>query len=135
VSQAEILQGITDWALNRAQEELMQAFLREWLEKIQEDPILREAFPNTLTMLSTSDLASVFTDGDTWKATFQQDFDNIPNHIPQLASVIMEKLNVPEAAKIELVSGLTAITSLFREINKNKKADEILLLLGEESFV
>jgi hypothetical protein len=137
VSQSEILQGITDWALNRAQEELMQAFLREWLEKLQNDELLREAFPNSLTMLSTSDLSSIFTDGETWKATFKQDLDNIPNNVPAIAELILHKLNVTvsDNAKADLISGLTAISTLFKEIGKNKKPDEILMLLGEESFV
>ena len=137
VSESQILQGITDWALNRAQEELMQAFLREWLEKLQEDELLKEAFPNTLTMLSTSDLASIFTDGETWKATFKQDLDRIPNSIPQLAEHIIQKFNIaiPEHAKTELISGLTAITKLFEDIGKNKKPDEIIFLLGEEAFL
>lgn len=137
VSQAEILQGITDWALNRAQEELMQSFLREWLEKLQNDELLQAAFPNSLTMLETSDLASVFTDGDTWKATFKQDLDQIPNNAPAIAALVIEKLNmdIPKDKKEELISGLTAITRVFGEINKNKKPDEIVLVLGEEIFL
>ncbi|MBC8756959.1 hypothetical protein H2O64_19970 [Kordia sp. YSTF-M3] len=137
VSQAEILQGITDWALSRAQEELMQAFLREWLEKLQNDELLQEAFPNSLTMLETSDLTSIYTDGDTWKATFKQDLNGIPKNAPAIAKLVIDKLkiNVKEDAKNELISGLTAITRVFGEINKNKKPDEILLLLGEETFL
>jgi hypothetical protein len=137
VSQSQILQGITDWALNRAQEELMQAFLREWLEKLQNDELLREAFPNSLTMLSTSDLSSIYTDGETWKATFKQDLDNFPNNVPAIAELILHKLNVTVSvnAKADLIFGLTAISTLFKEISKNKKPDEILMLLGEESFV
>lgn len=137
VSQAEILQGITDWALSRAQEELMQSFLREWLEKLQQDKLLRAAFPNSLTMLETSDLSSLFTDGETWKATFKKDLDGIPDNAHTIAALVIEKLkiNVKPEAKKELIAGLTAITRVFGEVNKNKKPDEILLLLGEETFL
>lgn len=137
VSEADILQGIAEWALNRAQEELMQSFLREWLEKIENDPILAEAFPNTLNMLSTSDLASIFTDGDTWKATFQQDLDGIPNRIPEIATLTIDRANIKisKQAERELVSGLQVSVDLFDEIGKNKKVDDIIILLGQEAYL
>lgn len=137
VSEADILQGIADWALNRAQQELMQSFLREWLEKIENDPILAEAFPNTLNMLSTSDLASIFTDGDTWKATFQQDLDGISNRIPEIATLTIDRANIKisEQAEREIVSGLQVSVDVFDEIGKNKKVDDILILLGQEAYL
>lgn len=137
VSEADILVGISDWALNRAQEELMQAFLREWLEKLQNDPVLAEAFPNTLTMLSTSDLTSIYTNSDTWKATFQQDFDAIPAKVPEIASLILEqyKPDMDPENQAELVAGLEVISHFYIELNKGKRPDEILMLQGERSFL
>lgn len=136
ISELEVLQGITDWALNRAQEELMQAFLRDWLEQLKEDEVLSEAFPSTLHMLFNSELTSFITDGDTWKATFIQDLNAIPDRIPKLANLILTRLNVkiPAESKNELISGLTAISTLYTEIRKNKKPDDIILLMGEQAF-
>lgn len=137
VSQAEILKGVADWAIGRAQEELMKAFLAEWLKSIESDSVLQLMFPNTLNMLKTSDLGTIFTDGDTWKATFQQDFEQIYKKVPELANTALNQAHNPidPAAKQELIVGLEVIVTLFDQLGLGKNADEILLLLGEESYL
>jgi len=137
VSQANVLKGVSDWALSRAQEELMQSFLREWLEKIRQDSILQTAFPNTLNVLATSDLTSVFTDGDTWKATFQQDFQNIPKELETIGEIALNRSKKPikPEVKREVLAGLRLSSNLFGELGKKKKADDVLLVLGEKSFL
>lgn len=137
VSQSQILQGIAEWALKRAEQELMQSFLREWLQKIQSDPILRQTFPNTLNMLSTSDLSSIVTDGSTWKATFLQDFDNIPANSPLIFKAILEnsELKLDPAVSREIEAGLDIMASLSKDIGLNKPADQVISLLGKQSLL
>ncbi|MGB5819803.1 MAG: hypothetical protein WBG90_09990 [Saonia sp.] len=137
ISQAEILKGITDWALDRAEKELMQAFLQDWLDRLDADPLLQEIFPNTLNMLSTKSITTFFTDGDTWKATFQQDFDQLPAHIPKIADLALREAGEPIsiAKKKELISGLSTAVTLFEALGNNKRPEETLQLLSQEAFL
>ena len=136
ISQTEILQGITEWAISRAQEELMQAFLREWFNTLQEDTLLATVFPNTLNMLATSELTTMIADGNAWKATFQQDLDNIPANIRSIAdaAIIRTNLKVEEQVKMELLATLGAGGVLYQEIGKGKEPDDVLFLLGQKAF-
>ncbi len=137
VSQSDILQGIAEWALKRAEQELMQSFLREWMQKIESDPILRQTFPNTLRMLSTSDLSSIVTDGATWKATFLQDFDNIPTNSPLIFKAVIQnsEIKLDSAVAREIEAGLAVMARLSKDIGLNKPADQIITLLGKQSFI
>ncbi len=137
ISQAEILQGITDWALDRAQKELMQAFLQDWLDQLNRDPVLQEIFPNTLNMLSTKSVTTFFTDGDTWKATFQEDFDRLPTNIPEIANIALREAGepIPIAKKNELISGLGTAVTLFEALGNNKRPEETLQLLSQEALI
>lgn len=137
ISQAEIIQGIAEWSLKRAQEELMQAFLREWLETIQSDIILQTMFPNTLNMLSTSELTTIFTDGETWKRTFQQDMDAAPEKIPNIFDIIVNQsgINISPSTRKEIKAGLVAMVDLYSEVGKGKNPADILQLMGEKSFL
>ena len=136
VSQAEILQGISNWALKRAQEELMQAFLREWLEKITTDSLLVAMFPNTINVLSSADISTIITDGATWKATFQQDLNEMPEQARDIVEIALNKMGNPldPVIRLELLSALSAGSTIYREINNGKKVDEILLVLASEAF-
>ncbi len=137
ISQTEILKGITDWALDRAQKELMQAFLQDWLDQLHSDPVLQTIFPNTLSMLSTKSVTTFFTDGDTWKATFQQDFDRLPAHIPEIAEVALREAGEPltEAKKKELISGLAIAVNLFQALGNNKRPEETLQLIAQQAYL
>ncbi|MEP2935489.1 MAG: hypothetical protein ABJM06_07210 [Gilvibacter sp.] len=137
VSQAEILQGIAQWALERAEQELMQSFLREWVQKIENDPVLSTTFPNTLKMLSTSDVSSIITDGATWKATFLEDFDNIPANSPAIfESIITDlKIDISSKAKREIKAGLNVMASLSKDLDFNKPAEQILTEIGQTALL
>ncbi len=138
VTEAEILLGITEWAISRAEEELMQAFLRDWLETINNDPILKQAFPNLLNMLSTSDLTAIYTDGVTWKATFKEDFDALPDNLSGIARSILERhtnMNINEEKAAEIIASIEVLTPVFQGVIKNTPPDQIIRLQGETSFL
>lgn len=137
VSQTQILQGIAEWALKRAEQELMQSFLREWVQKIEDNPILATTFPNTLRMLSTSDVSSIVTDGATWKATFLSDFDNIPAESPDIFEAIISTLDIKleDATIREVKTGLGLMSGLAKDIGARKPVEKILMDLGAQSLV
>lgn len=136
ITQAEILRGIADWALDRAQKELMQAFLKEWLSRLENDSVLQEIFPNTLNMLATKSITTFFTDGNTWRATFQQDFDRLPDHLGAIVDVALTQSGepIPANIKTELVAGLNLTVALFHALGHNSRPEEILQSLSQKAY-
>lgn len=131
ISQAEIIQGIVEWSITRAKRELLQAFLQEWLYKVQSEKTLQTVFPNTLNLLKTSEITAVISQGDVWKSAFVQDFDNLPYHIPSLVSQIIDETKLDKIEKDELNGMLRTILAIYPELNKGKKLEEWLPILAK----
>lgn len=137
IPEAEIIQGIVDWAIQRAKEELMQAFLQGWLDDINQNPVLQVTFPNTLSLLSSSDLTTIFSQGDTWKAAFKQDLDAIPANLPAIVKAILGDLPrklQPEAER-EIVGGVNVASQLYVQLDRNQNNFRDAITLISQSLM
>ncbi|MEM1000491.1 MAG: hypothetical protein AAGN35_25790 [Bacteroidota bacterium] len=130
--ESEIIQGIVDWTIQRAKEELMHAFLQRWLDEIDASPVLQAAFPNTLNLLSSTDLSTTFSQGGTWKAAFQQDLDAIPNNLPQIVDRVLDQLprKLDPAVQREVVGVVNVTSQLYLQLdrNQNNLSDAVRLI-------
>ncbi|HJT73092.1 MAG TPA: hypothetical protein VJ720_03715 [Chitinophaga sp.] len=80
-NESAIIYGITDFIIQRAKEEMLEAQLGQIYDKLNSDVIIKQLIPNTLKTFqqfkedNTTGLAKY---GDLWKASFQQDLQNFP---------------------------------------------------------
>lgn len=121
IGQETIIDGITQFALERAQEELLQAFLREWLDRLQNEPYLQQLFPSTLNMISTSDLVGMMTQGDAWKASFDNDLSTVPERLDTLSVMVLR----------DILSAQTLDASA--RLSTARDMDELAAAIGEFS--
>ncbi|MEM7037886.1 MAG: hypothetical protein AAF570_12960, partial [Bacteroidota bacterium] len=138
IPESEIIMGIVDWTIQRAKEELMRSFLKRWIETIEGDSILMTAFPRTLDLLATTDLSTIISDGDVWKAAFQQDLNAAPANLPSITRQVLARVRseriTPELRRE--IMGMAIVTSdLFLSLKrKNSLADAIGLASKEVSL-
>lgn len=137
IPEAEIIQGIVDWAIQRAKEELMQAFLQGWLDDIEQNPVLQVAFPTTLALLSTTDLSTIFSQGDTWKAAFRQDLDAIPANLPAIVKAILDDLphKLQPGTEREIVGGVNVASQLYVQLDRNQNNFQDAIALISQTFM
>lgn len=136
ISEADIVMGILDWTIQRAKDELMHAFLGRWLEELQNDEILKLLFPNTLNILSTSDVTTVFSNGAVWKAAFKQDLDATPEKLPEVVKFIIDHLpagRVSARTAKEIEGGSRIAVSIFRNIGSGSTLENSLVNVGVQA--
>ncbi|MFN8309235.1 MAG: hypothetical protein U0T73_04680 [Chitinophagales bacterium] len=77
----QIIYGITDFAIKRAKEELMEAHVNDLIAKLDADPVMPKLIPNALLVLhqfQQENALSLAKYGDRWKVAFEADFRNLP---------------------------------------------------------
>lgn len=80
-SESAIIIGITDWAIKRAKEELINVYLDDWYDRMKKDPVINPLIPQSLKVYEAFRLdnsVNLAKYGDKWKAAFQEDIRNIP---------------------------------------------------------
>jgi hypothetical protein len=90
IDQAKIMEGIVDWFIRSAKQELLESILNGWYETLKKDPIASVLLANTLKTLDQfqqDNSLNLAKYGDLWKASFQQDLRNIPVHLKDEAFV------------------------------------------------
>jgi hypothetical protein len=138
MNEAEIIMGIVDWTLKQAKEELVKAFLGEWMDRIENDSALTLLFPNTLNMLRTTDITTIFSNGDVWKAAFKQDLDAAPDKIPQIISLLLRHLppNALTPNEEKEIQGAARIArDIYQSIGKGNTLDDVLVTLCNKSML
>ncbi len=138
MNEAEIVMDIVDWSLKQAEQELMKAFLGEFMDKIEEDSALILMFPNTLNMLATTDVTTIFSNGNVWKAAFKRDLDNVPNEVPEIVELLLhripkEVLSLPEKLEFEGAARIT--TDIYQSIGKGNDIEDVLMSLSNRSML
>lgn len=80
-NESAIIYAITDFAIKRAKQEMLEAQLGEIYKNLQSDSIIQTLIPNTLKtfkQFNDDNSTSLSKYGDLWKASFQQDLQNFP---------------------------------------------------------
>lgn len=80
-SEADLIRQITDFAIKRAKEEMVEVYLKKWYEAINRDSIVHPLVPQTLNIFQAfidDHSVRLATYGEKWKAAFQEDLRNIP---------------------------------------------------------
>ena len=131
--EAQIIQGIVDWTVQRAKEELMRAFLQNWLNKLENDAILKAAFPKTLDLLATTDLTTLISQGDVWKSAFRQDLEDIPAHLPAIVRAILARVpatRLDANTRLQIEGTVEVASGLYVQLQQKKN---IVDAIGTES--
>ena len=80
-SEANLINGLTDFIIKQAKAELAQVYLTRWYDMLSNNPITGPLLPQTLNVLNAfiqDNAVSLAKYGDKWKAAFQEDLRNIP---------------------------------------------------------
>jgi hypothetical protein len=134
IPEAAIIQGIVDWTVERAKEELMRAFLQNWLDKLEHDPVLQVAFPKSLDLLATTDLTTIISQGGVWKAAFEQDLQNVPAHLPALLQAILARVpagHVPAPVRTQLLGAARVASALYVPLQQKQKLSTAILTASQ----
>lgn len=138
LNEAEIIMGVVDWSLNQAKQELMKAFLSEWLNKLENDSAMQLLFPSTLNLLRTTDITTVFSNGQVWKAAFKKDLDAISQKFPQFVQLLLKHipqkvLNANDRLTIE--GSVRVASTIYQRIGKGNTIDDVILTLSQRSML
>lgn len=134
IPEAAIIQGIVDWTVERAKEELMRAFLQNWLDKLEHDPVLQVAFPKSLDLLATTDLTTIISQGAVWKAAFEQDLQNVPAHLPALLQAILARVpagHVSAPVRTQLMGAARVASALYVPLQQKQKLSTAILTASQ----
>jgi hypothetical protein len=108
-SETAIIYGITDWAIKRAKEELINVYLDDWYNKLKNQDLIVPLIPQSLKVyeaFKADEALNLAKYGDKWKAAFQEDIRNIP--------VVFQDENY--VTKVLTKLGLTVGDKLFDEL-------------------
>jgi len=81
INQTAIIEGIVDWIINSAKQELLASIFDKWYNTLYNDPIAGKLLANTLKtyqQFEKTNSTNLAKFGALWKASFQQDLANIP---------------------------------------------------------
>jgi hypothetical protein len=138
ISEADVIMGIVDWTIKQAKEELVKAFLGEFLDRIKGDSALVLLFPNTLNMLETTDITTIFSNGDVWKAAFKQDLDAMPSKMYPVVSLLLRNLppkTLSADAKKEILGATRIATDIYQSIGQGNTVEDVLSTLTARSML
>lgn len=131
INEAAIIYGITDWAIRRAKEEMLESVLSRIYDKLQGDEITRTLLANTLKTFERfkeDNSVGLAKYGSLWKASFQEDFRQIPVHLQdeQFVQTIVSRVAPGWAGACEAVSFISGGTSFVYGIYQKKHPVAIL---------
>lgn len=118
-SETAIIYGVTDFIIKRAKEELVEVYLQNWYEKLNNDPVLAPMLVQTLSVtkafVSDGGL-SLARYGDKWKAAIQEDLRHIPELLEDTTyvSIVLDhmKKDISATDKKELIASITGSAEL-----------------------
>lgn len=85
--QGQVLYAITDFAIKRAQQELLDALVTEWLDQLEQNPNttaglkLSGLFPTTYGLLKDPKAPLPLSDGVAWKGAIESDLRRVPTSL------------------------------------------------------
>lgn len=107
-SESAIIYGITDFVIKRAKEELIETYLNEWYQKLNNDKIIQPLIPQTLSVYNAfmnDNALNIAKYGDKWKNAFQEDIRNIPVQLQNedYINIILTRVNISNDLKTQLL--------------------------------
>lgn len=109
---AQIAYGLTDFIIKRAKQEMVDAYLSGWYNKLSADPIVSPLIPKTLSVFKAfndDNSTSLAQYGNKWKAAFHEDFRNLPLQLQDetYVSMVLGKAGVSDADAFEITPIIT----------------------------
>lgn len=116
-SESAIIYGVTDFIIRRAKEELVEAYLAGWYDRLNGNDIIRPLITQTLSVtkaFTADNSLSLARYGDKWKAAIQEDLRHIPQQLGDETYVdkVLRLLNIQDSTRIELVAAVSGTASL-----------------------
>lgn len=130
IPEAAIIQGIVDWTVQRAKEELMRAFLQNWLTHLEAEPVLQAAFPKSLDLLATTDLTTIISQGAVWKAAFEQDLRDVPAHLPAIMDAVLAHVpagRLDADTRLQLTGAARVASGIYVQLHQKHKLSTAIL--------
>ncbi len=129
--ESEIIYGITDFAISRAKEEILEAHLNYIYDEMSKDSILMELLPHTLAKMKDfvdDNSISLARYGGLWRAAFQEDLRNLPIAMQSetLVKDILTKINVDPIAEKQLTPIIAGGDRLIYNLYLKKHLVQIL---------
>lgn len=129
--ESEIIYGITDFAISRAKEEILEAHLKYLYEEMSSDAILQQLIPHTLGKMDAfiqDNSISMAKYGGLWKAAFQEDLRNMPVVLQKewLVDSLLTKLKVDDEVKFQLAPVISGGDRIVYNLYLKKNLIQIL---------
>ena len=115
--------------MKQAQAELMQAFMKQWLDKLYANNYLGLMLPTTLNTIKTTDLGALISNGALWKASFQHDLDAVPDHVDSLIVLVLKDINThdpPEPVYDEIGASALLFGTVYRGLKSGQDLETII---------
>ena len=134
-SESAIIYGITDFVIKRAKEELLEVYLNDWYQKLNNDIIIQPLIPQTLSVyraFSADNALNIAKYGDKWKNAFQEDLRNIPVQLQneEYIETVLTKLQVVGNLKSELKPLIAGSDELVYNLYLKKHLVNVLSTMG-----
>ncbi|MEZ5018362.1 MAG: hypothetical protein R2800_14980 [Flavipsychrobacter sp.] len=129
--ESEIIYGITDFAISRAKEEILEAHLKYLYQEMNEDAILKQLIPHTLGKMEAfinDNSISMAKYGGLWKAAFQEDLRNMPVVMQKewLVDTILTRLKIADDVKFQLAPVISGGDRIVYNLYLKKNLIQIL---------
>ncbi|MEM1327208.1 MAG: LysM peptidoglycan-binding domain-containing protein [Bacteroidota bacterium] len=125
-NQAAIIEGLSDFIVDRAQEELNITFMNRMREKIEKDiPEFRVLFPDTYNTFTNLQLRQYRTLLSYSRSSFQSDLNNLGLNFPRLFDLPKYKILADDPA----VYNISLVYDLANKVYDNTPVDSVLLHL------
>lgn len=79
-----IIDGTSQYLVDRVKEELLLAFFDQFLTKIDSSTELKALLPDTYFLLKSNDLFHIPSMGEVWMTAFQNDLKTVPAHFQEM---------------------------------------------------
>jgi hypothetical protein len=129
--ESQLIYGITDFAISRAKEEILESHLKFIYDQMNSDSVVKALLPHTLEKMDAfiqDNSISMAKYGGLWKAAFQEDLRNLPVAMQDesLIRMILNRTDLPESVKFELTSVISGGDRLIYNLYLKKHPAVIL---------
>jgi hypothetical protein len=137
INQQAIIEGIVDWIINSAKQELLESILEKWYDALYQDPIAGKLLTNTLKTYKqfvADNSVNLAKYGPLWKAAFQKDLANIPVDLEDetFVQTIIHRIAPAWAGERELTPVISGGTSIVYGMYQKKHIVTVLSELNSE---
>ncbi len=126
-TQSNVIAGLTDFILERAQEEAANAFLQTFKRKMNDDEAyaeLQQLFPTTKTFMSDNEISTATPIIQMAKGSFEKDITQLSVNVPKL----LRLSEYSDAQHSENIVVMTLLYEVLDMVYKGLEPDDIVMI-------